>query len=761
MSTSASSSATTATPPPIYDISNISRSTTTFATGTNVCVGFAMSDDMTKAVDLQSGTAARFSTYNGSTWSAWTVFDSSSTIMAGVGDIDLTKDGLRGVLCNGWGNPNGRIYFFTWNVSTYTTCTRIVDNTARNYRAIALTDDGSRLVACTETAATGGVFFATWNGSNYDGLTQVSTTTIPPRIYSGICISDTGTRIAYLEQDGSGFFAPSVFFATWDNTNTTYVNEVRFNNIFTRPGDNRKIRMTGDASMIWLSKYNANFTTNQPTIYYTYWNNTTGTYNPVTPFYNNTIGVDSAPNRWGLWLKRDGTRLASTNYGSTTYELYTIPYASLGVNEPTYVYNNAALNFQLYNKTNTTIGTRDTTNRYQLVQTTNPKLVANSVRGNVFYLDASSTVPSDASGASISTVAGSFTPPNPFVSNTTVSFWIYYNYTTTDSFTFMTGGWFPFTFNAGKLEITIYYTGGGPTVTETTRTSSNQWVHYALTIDTFTNRYNLYKNGVVDVSGTNSYLTGNVQWGRQEYQTYIFALGSKAANPNIISQMRPLTIDDIRICRRAFTPAEVLSLYNTTNILDTIVTPSLFGGISYTNNVGSKTISGQTPSYQNGSYTFSASSIYNNDITYAPSKAFNLTSEFWHSDAGYTSSPFQYTGPNKTTNINSSPDISGEWIQIQFPYRITLQTVSLTPRPGVGGALPTSFVVVGSNNGTNWNIIYQQTSPTVPYTSNLNTICIPNASVPYQYIRLIGRLLEGAGFFQLGRLQYSGVITAL
>ena len=162
-----------------------------------------------------------------------------------------------------------------------------------------------------------------------------------------------------------------------------------------------------------------------------------------------------------------------------------------------------------------------------------------------------------------------------------------------------------------------------------------------------------------------------------------------------------------------------------------------------------QTISGVIPSYRNGTYITSSSSAY--DPGMIACFAFNLSTttiisnNLWHSATNvYNTTTGAYTGSVKTINIVNSSDILGEWIQIQFPYRLLLKSFELLPRqtnPSLYTLrLPYSLVILGSNDGSIWNIIYSQTTPPITYnTTTITSIQISNALNAYQYFRLVAR----------------------
>ena len=171
-------------------------------------------------------------------------------------------------------------------------------------------------------------------------------------------------------------------------------------------------------------------------------------------------------------------------------------------------------------------------------------------------------------------------------------------------------------------------------------------------------------------------------------------------------------------------------------------------------------LSNQTDKYRNGTYIVSTSSDYLESANYFSGwSAFNRissqTSSYgWH---GYirldTVNVF-------TTNIKSAQSIKGEWIQIQFPFKLLLKSVEFFARRDNVSRLPVSFVIVGSNDGYEWNILYSQDTRTFTYSgTSINTIPIPGVNTAYCYLRLIVRKLDGAEVYvNLQQLNYIGDI---
>lgn len=179
--------------------------------------------------------------------------------------------------------------------------------------------------------------------------------------------------------------------------------------------------------------------------------------------------------------------------------------------------------------------------------------------------------------------------------------------------------------------------------------------------------------------------------------------------------------------------------------------PAINSANLFTSN--SNTLTGQTASYRNGAYLMSASTEY--DSVYSPGTfsafhAFNLststngTGVYWHSNGGvYNDTTGAYVGSAFTQNVNGLGTVNGEWIQIKFPYKLLIKSVGLLPRQSESifvYRMPNSMVIVGSDDGINWNVLYSQTSASSAYAyTTVTTIQTPGVRAAYQYIRLIAR----------------------
>jgi alpha-tubulin suppressor-like RCC1 family protein len=114
----------------------------------------------------------------------------------------------------------------------------------------------------------------------------------------------------------------------------------------------------------------------------------------------------------------------------------------------------------------------------------------------------------------------------------------------------------------------------------------------------------------------------------------------------------------------------------------------------------------------------------------------------WHStDAPtrYTSATGVYSGAITTTDSSSTVH-SGEWIQLQAGSAFLLTEFTITPRQQFGNERsPRSFVILGSNNGSTWNLLFTETNKNNWPSDNGSAVTfnITNPTTSYSYYRMV------------------------
>jgi hypothetical protein len=164
----------------------------------------------------------------------------------------------------------------------------------------------------------------------------------------------------------------------------------------------------------------------------------------------------------------------------------------------------------------------------------------------------------------------------------------------------------------------------------------------------------------------------------------------------------------------------------------------------------SQTVSGQA--YANGTYTVSASTpvVGGED----PWRAFDgNTSTFWSSNT---------TPNNYTTTDVSSNTYTGHWLQIVMPVSVQMTSLTLTPRASFSARMPSTLVVLGSNNGgTTWTyvtIFYMSFSNNTAQTYQVSGV--PPFYTTYRFVATV--LQAGASnFWNLADLKINGIDTVL
>jgi hypothetical protein len=168
--------------------------------------------------------------------------------------------------------------------------------------------------------------------------------------------------------------------------------------------------------------------------------------------------------------------------------------------------------------------------------------------------------------------------------------------------------------------------------------------------------------------------------------------------------------------------------------------------LTVTNNV--------TDKFKNGTYIVSSSSYSsNNNLAY---NAFNATTtNYWESgstkpgskptyvqDPYTNSSPASYVGGGVASTTfktkAGSSVISGEWIQLQIPYKIFIDSYSILPRQDANSdQFPRKFYLLGSNDGNKWEIIDQQVNPKPSDDKKTPTQFSVTTIYSYTYFRFV------------------------
>jgi len=253
-------------------------------------------------------------------------------------------------------------------------------------------------------------------------------------------------------------------------------------------------------------------------------------------------------------------------------------------------------------------------------------------------------------------------------------------------------------------------------------------------------------NGFLVLNQTNVYLTsGN------------FSKGAAVFNPSHTGSAN------------APPPAPVEPTFPGTNYLSAVSTPVpnyLIGNsLGATTYAFSVTNGSGTTLYTNGSYTVSTTSLLAASNLYQCTNLFNPVSgsKGWYSASVYTGATVNnckpYTGT--TSTIVNGTTYLGEWCQIQLPHSISITRFSYYTLASSYGRV----ALVGSNDGTNWGLIYTQTSniynggePSPGGNGPFTTV--PTTVPYYSYVRMIALVGQTSGYASYGGLVLQGNINA-
>jgi len=149
---------------------------------------------------------------------------------------------------------------------------------------------------------------------------------------------------------------------------------------------------------------------------------------------------------------------------------------------------------------------------------------------------------------------------------------------------------------------------------------------------------------------------------------------------------------------------------------------------------GTTIISGQ--GYGNGTYIASGSSTNSNDFPYQAFDNSITGTSYWSSSTNvYNTTTGSYTG--STSMTSGSIGYAGEWLQLQTPNNILLDSFSIVARQDLSLWIPRSprtFYVFGSIDGSTWELISSHNTTT--FAPN-GKFYISNSSKAYNYFRLL------------------------
>ena len=152
--------------------------------------------------------------------------------------------------------------------------------------------------------------------------------------------------------------------------------------------------------------------------------------------------------------------------------------------------------------------------------------------------------------------------------------------------------------------------------------------------------------------------------------------------------------------------------------------------------------------YSQGGYVVSASAEHSSGF-YPPWKLFdnNLTSadDSYETDGGRydtTGAPYEHTAGVST--IVSGTPYTGDWVQVEFPFKFKVDQIDLLPQDTYGlERMPQTAIIAGSDDNTNWALLKSITTDVHALTVFTNYTV--SATRAYKYIRFIWNTLTTAG----------------
>ena len=167
-------------------------------------------------------------------------------------------------------------------------------------------------------------------------------------------------------------------------------------------------------------------------------------------------------------------------------------------------------------------------------------------------------------------------------------------------------------------------------------------------------------------------------------------------------------------------------------------------------------------SYGIGTYITTGSSLLA-DNTYTPYLAFDdRLDTFWHTNLTYNVTTGFYAGAATTTLANGT-NYLGEWIQINYPSPVILDSFRINPRQDNtywNRRSPRNFLMLGSNTSTSWTILANEAN-VGPWTSGSFVFTNITNQAPFRNYRLaINRIgnpdISGSSSVQIANLELHG-----
>ena len=318
-------------------------------------------------------------------------------------------------------------------------------------------------------------------------------------------------------------------------------------------------------------------------------------------------------------------------------------------------------------------------------------------------------------------------------------------------------------YSNGVINVTM---GGSSPLSVTGTYTTPAWRHFVFTC-TSGGAVAMYVNGVAQGTGS----AGTISSAAITLNLGNYYVGASGTNFGLNGYL-----GFARVYSRPLTSAEVITNYNatiaanSTYSLPAIVTqleypPSAMSTASWANPVSQTLTLGTsafntlatstgTITYGGGVYTFLCSSSQSSTAEDVCNIFNKVNTDRWTpSSAGYTGA---YTAGTYSTTVGTAQ--AGEWAQIQLPSAITLSSFILYPYSLDLTRAPASFMLAGSNNGSTWVSLSDQTGQT-SWVAGVGITYTTSPGVAYSYYRLIIRAIQSGagGWMSLGELRLFGV----
>ena len=250
------------------------------------------------------------STFNGSTWSAFSTI--SSFTFQSASSIDMNSDCTRGVFAPS--AAGSKCFYFT---NAFSTPVQIQDNVVRTYKAAAISGDGKTMAVIADK-----VYYTKWNDASQNfGILSVANNDTATT--NALAISSDGLMLAYLN-------GLAVYVATWNGSN--YSEGTFISNLPTDSGSygSNCIRFSTNDNILFASSIKASTAPSASHfIYYSCWNGSTFT---TFTAYDSFAGANAF--LWGIGLDSTNS-IYSILYGKTPIYRFNTSITTTTVAKPT------------------------------------------------------------------------------------------------------------------------------------------------------------------------------------------------------------------------------------------------------------------------------------------------------------------------------------------------------------------------------------------------------------------------------------------